>query len=122
LSTNQALHIAPFSFYRKCQLYVVPDLKKLARRIARGQLKKGKKIYEAMGKIKERYPRASTTTGEILRIRRGVNVEPEHLAIYRSLGIPCQVMKPIKIWRTTDFFLTFDEILFLDRIITQCSL
>ena len=39
-----------------------------------------------------------TTTGEILKIRRGVNVEPQHRAIYRALGISSKVMKPIRTW------------------------
>jgi len=29
-----------------------------------------------------------TTSGEILKIRRGVNAEPEHLEIYKNLSIP----------------------------------
>ncbi len=31
-----------------------------------------------------------TTSGEILKIRRGVNAEPPHLEIYRNLDIPSQ--------------------------------
>ena len=37
-----------------------------------------------------------TTSGEILKIRKGANAEPEHLEIYKSLKIPSQVMKPVK--------------------------
>lgn len=39
-----------------------------------------------------------TTSGEILKIRKGVNAEPPHLEIYKSLKIPSEVMKPIKTW------------------------
>jgi len=39
-----------------------------------------------------------TTSGEILKIRRGVNAELPHLEIYRNLDIPSEVMKPIKTW------------------------
>ncbi len=40
----------------------------------------------------------ATTSEEILKIRRGVNAEPEHLEIYKNLSIPSEVMKPIKTW------------------------
>jgi len=43
-----------------------------------------------------------TTSGEILKIRRGVNAEPEHLEIYKNLDITFKVMKPIKTWHTTN--------------------
>lgn len=43
-----------------------------------------------------------TTSGEILKIRRGVNAEPEHLEIYKSLKIPSEVMKPIKTWHSSN--------------------
>jgi len=39
-----------------------------------------------------------TTSGEILKIRKGVNAGPPHLEIYKSLKIPSEVMKPIKTW------------------------
>ena len=38
---------------------LIADFKKLAKRIATGRLKKEEKIYEAMGRIKERYPRVA---------------------------------------------------------------
>jgi len=41
-----------------------------------------------------------TTSGEILKIRRGVNAEPQHLEIYKNLRIPSKIMKPIKTWHT----------------------
>jgi len=41
-----------------------------------------------------------TTSGEILKIRRGVNAEPEHLEIYKNLDITSKIMKPIKTWHT----------------------
>jgi len=43
-----------------------------------------------------------TTSGEILKIRRGVNAEPEHLEIYRNLKIPSEVMEPIKTWHPSN--------------------
>jgi len=42
----------------------------------------------------------ATTSGEILKIRKGVNAEPEHLEIYKSLKIPSEVMKPVKTWHS----------------------
>jgi len=42
-----------------------------------------------------------TTSGEILKIRKGANAEPEHLEIYKSLKIPSQVMKPVKTWHSS---------------------
>jgi len=42
-----------------------------------------------------------TTSGEILKIRKGVNAEPPHLEIYKSLKIPSQVMKPVKTWHSS---------------------
>ena len=41
-----------------------------------------------------------TTSGEILKIRRGVNAEPPHLEIYKSLKIPSEIMKPVKTWHS----------------------
>jgi len=43
-----------------------------------------------------------TTSGEILKIRKGVNAEPEHLEIYKNLGIASEVMKPVKTWHIPD--------------------
>ena len=42
----------------------------------------------------------ATTSGEILKIRKGVNAEPEHLEIYKNLSITSEVMKPVKTWHT----------------------
>ena len=47
-----------------------------------------------------------TTTGEILKIRRGVNAEAQHLAIYRSLGISSEVMKPMRTWHIPSHIVT----------------
>jgi len=44
-----------------------------------------------------------TTSNEILKIRRGLNPEPEHLEIYKNLGITSKVMKPIKTWHTKKY-------------------
>ena len=41
------------------QKKLIADLKKLVKRIATGRLKKEEKIYEAIGRIKERYPRVA---------------------------------------------------------------
>ena len=38
---------------------MLADLKKLQKRIARGQLAKEPKIHEAIGRLKERYPRVA---------------------------------------------------------------
>jgi len=43
-----------------------------------------------------------TTSGEILKIRRGVDAEPQHLEIYKNLDITYKIMKPIKTWHTTN--------------------
>ncbi len=43
-----------------------------------------------------------TTSGEILKIRKGVNAEPKHLEIYKSLKISSEVMKPIKTWHSSN--------------------
>ncbi len=43
-----------------------------------------------------------TTSGEILKIRKGVNAEPKHLEIYKNLSIPSQVMKPVKTWHSSN--------------------
>jgi len=41
-----------------------------------------------------------TTSGEILKIRKGVNAEPKHLEIYKNLKISSEIMKPIKTWHS----------------------
>ena len=44
----------------------------------------------------------ATTSGEILKIGKGVNQEPEHLEIYKSLKISSEVMKLIKTWHSSN--------------------
>jgi len=44
----------------------------------------------------------ATTSGEILKIRKGVNAEPKHIGIYKSLKISSEVMKPVKTWHTSN--------------------
>lgn len=44
----------------------------------------------------------ATTSGEILKIRKGANAEPKHLEIYKSLKISSQVMKPVKTWHSSN--------------------
>lgn len=39
-----------------------------------------------------------TSTGEVLKIRRGTTPEPTHREIYRILQIPEEVMRPVKTW------------------------
>jgi len=39
-----------------------------------------------------------TDGGKVLRIRKGMTPEPEHLDLYRLLGISPEVMHPIKHW------------------------
>jgi transposase len=39
-----------------------------------------------------------TSTGEVLKIRRGTTPEPTHREIYRLLGIPEEVIRPVKTW------------------------
>lgn len=43
-----------------------------------------------------------TSNGETLKIRKGTNPEEVHKEIYRVLGIPQEVMKPVRIWCTAD--------------------
>ncbi len=39
------------------------------------------------------------SNGEVLKIRKGSTPEPAHKEIYQTLGIPHQVMKPVKTWQ-----------------------
>ncbi|HSE45560.1 MAG TPA: IS1634 family transposase [Gemmatimonadales bacterium] len=43
-----------------------------------------------------------TTDGHLLKIRRATTPEPQHRLIYRVLGIPEEVMAPVKTWLTTE--------------------
>ena len=38
-----------------------------------------------------------TSDGDVIKIRRGTEPEPEHLEIYRDLGLPFELMKPRKL-------------------------
>jgi transposase len=38
------------------------------------------------------------SNGDVLKIRKGSTPEPRHTAIYATLGIPAEVMKPVKTW------------------------
>lgn len=38
------------------------------------------------------------SNGDVLRIRKGSTPEPQHMAIYETLRIPSDVMKPVKHW------------------------
>ena len=42
-----------------------------------------------------------TTTGKIVKIRKGTTPEPTHRGIYAMLKIPLEVMKPVKTWHET---------------------
>ena len=39
-----------------------------------------------------------TQNGKVLKIRKGTTPEPMHREIYATLGIPAEVMKPVKTW------------------------
>jgi transposase len=39
-----------------------------------------------------------TDEGKVLRIRKGMTPEPEHVELYRLLGVPTEIMRPIKSW------------------------
>jgi hypothetical protein len=39
-----------------------------------------------------------TPCGQLLQIRKGTNPEKQHQAIYDTLGIPHEVMAPLKTW------------------------
>lgn len=43
-----------------------------------------------------------TTDGHLLKIRRATTPEPQHRLIYQVLGIPEEVMAPIKTWLTAE--------------------
>ena len=42
-----------------------------------------------------------TTDGHLLKIRKATTPEPQHRQIYRVLGVPEEVMTPIKTWLPT---------------------
>jgi transposase len=42
-----------------------------------------------------------TSNGDVLKIRKGSTPEPWHKAIYATLHIPAEVMKPVKTWVRT---------------------
>jgi transposase len=39
-----------------------------------------------------------TDGGTLLRIRKGMTPEPKHLELYKRLGVPSEIMQPIKTW------------------------
>lgn len=39
------------------------------------------------------------TDGRVLRIRKGTTAEPEHREIYATLGMPAEVIRPVKTWQ-----------------------
>ena len=39
-----------------------------------------------------------TNDGRVLRIRKGMAPEPEHLELYQLLRVPAQIMHPTKTW------------------------
>ncbi|HEX3555836.1 MAG TPA: IS1634 family transposase [Thermoanaerobaculia bacterium] len=43
-----------------------------------------------------------TTNGHLLKIRRATTPEPQHRLIYQVLGIPEEVMAPVKTWLTAE--------------------
>ena len=40
-----------------------------------------------------------TDRGKVLRIRKGMTPEPEHVELYRLLDVPQDIMHPIKTWK-----------------------
>ncbi|MBI4537529.1 MAG: hypothetical protein HY712_06190, partial [candidate division NC10 bacterium] len=38
------------------------------------------------------------SNGDVLKIRKGSTPEPRHKEIYATLGIPVEVMKPVRTW------------------------
>ena len=38
------------------------------------------------------------SNGDVLKIRKGSTPEPRHKAIYTTLNVPAEVMKPVKTW------------------------
>ncbi len=42
-----------------------------------------------------------TSSGEVLKIRKGSSPEPDHRDIYKKLDIPVEPMKPVKTWYKT---------------------
>jgi hypothetical protein len=43
-----------------------------------------------------------TDRGPVLRIRRGSTPEPQHREIYDLLGVPHEVMRPLRTWAESD--------------------
>jgi len=43
-----------------------------------------------------------TTDGHLLKIRRATTPEPQHRLIYKVLGVPEEVMAPVKTWLTSE--------------------
>jgi transposase len=39
-----------------------------------------------------------TDGGKVLRIRKGMTPDPEHVELYRLLGVPTEIMHPVKTW------------------------
>ena len=39
-----------------------------------------------------------TSSGDVLRIRKGSTPEPEHLRLYTALGVPTEIVRPRKTW------------------------
>ena len=42
-----------------------------------------------------------TSNGSILKIRQATNPEPVHCEIYATLGIPAELIKPLRTWHET---------------------
>jgi hypothetical protein len=39
-----------------------------------------------------------TDGGGVLRIRRGATPEPDHRVLYEALGVPTEIIRPVKTW------------------------
>jgi len=58
---------------QKQEVRFLADTEKLAKRIELGRLKSAAKIYEAIGRLKERYPRVALATTSLPMTRGSAN-------------------------------------------------
>jgi hypothetical protein len=47
-----------------------------------------------------------TVTGRVLKIRKATTPEPPHREIYKTLGVPLEVMTPVKTWHDATSIVT----------------
>ena len=95
---------------------LLKDLDKLHARIGARRLVGELKIGEAIGRLKERYPRVAryydiafdpdaqtlrSDSGATMRIRKPSTPESEHRKLYRLLGVDEKITSPKTIWSET---------------------